>query len=159
MKKQLGFVLYAALGALVVIAGLSIALKVQSSRLDSVKHEYAAFQAQVKALGDVAEAKARAKEKADLEAKRRIDNENKSLRANLAAESKRLRDARASSSFLPSTGTATPSVTVTANRAKLEAALRDFDTTVARIVDEGDSAIADLNAAKSWVKDQAAVKP
>jgi len=134
----------------VAVIGLTVAWRVQTARLDTVKREYAAFQAQVKALGDVAEAKARAKEKADLAIKTRIDHENKTLRATLAAESKRMSDARAGSSFLPQPSTGTPSPTVTADRAKLETALRDFDTAVAGLVDEGDRAIADLNSAKSW---------
>jgi hypothetical protein len=151
--NQRGFAnltLYAAIGAGVVILGMSIALKVQSSRLGTVKREYAAFQAQVAALGEIAEQKARAREKQDKELKARIDNEHKKTVATLRAESDRLRNARSSVSFLPQPSGTAPSPTVTADRAKLESALRDFDTAVTGLVDEGDQSIAQLNAAKSW---------
>jgi len=150
--NQRGFVVYGAIAALMVIGGLSVYAKVQSSRLEAVKAEYAGFQAQVKAAGEVAQAKAKAKEAADKQLKEKIDNENKTLRANLAAASKRMSDARTSVRFLPAPTTGTVSPTVTADRAGLEDALRNFDSAVARLVDQGDQAIADLNSAKQWAK-------
>ena len=50
--------LYGALGALLIIAGLAISLKVQTHRLASTKAEYATFVAQTKALGEIAQVKA-----------------------------------------------------------------------------------------------------
>ncbi len=140
------------------IFGLTVALRIQSSRLASVKAEYATFQMQVKAAGDIAEAKARAKEKTDLANKEKVDAENKKTVAALRAESERLRNSRTSVSFLPPNPTGTPSTNVTADRAKLEAALRAFDTDVAQLVDRGDQAIADLNSAKDWAREQGRVK-
>lgn len=62
MKKQRGFILptgltlYAAIGAVAVIGLLSIALKVQSSRLEATKAGYAMFVAKVEVLGEQAKA-------------------------------------------------------------------------------------------------------
>ncbi len=154
----INFKLIGAIAIAALFLAMGIALKVQTTRLDIAKREFAAFQAQVKAIGDVAEAKARAQEKADKAVKARVDNENQILRRNLADTSRRLSDERANSRFLPQSATGPASVTVTADRAGLEAALRTFDTGVARIVDEGDSAIADLNTGKDWIKSQEAVR-
>ncbi len=157
MKKQRGFIMYLGIAAVVAIAGLSILLKIQSSRLASSKAEtvavqgkFDAFVSATKALGEQAIAKAKAQELADKANKEKVDADHKKTVAALAAESARLRNARSSERFLPTTGTATPSPTVTADRAKLEAALRDFDSAVTTLVDRGDQAIADLNAVKAW---------
>ncbi len=58
-----GLTLYAAIGALVVIGLLGIALKIQSARLEAVKKEYAAFVAKVEVLGEQAKAEKLKKEK------------------------------------------------------------------------------------------------
>lgn len=166
MKRQRGsLMIYGALAAGAVILAMGIALKVQSSRLDAskaeterVKAQFAGFVTETKRLGDEAAAKAKAKEKSDKALKEKVDAENKTLKRDLAAESERLRVARSGSSFLPKGTGAADSPTVTADRAKLEAALRDFDTAVARIVDEGDSAVVDLNAGRAWVKERGAVR-
>lgn len=149
-----------AIAALLVIGGMSVALKVQSSRLDAVKAEYAGFKEKVKAAGEVAEAKARAKEAADKSLKEKIDRENKTLRANLADASKRLRDNAAGGGRVPqiaapagSPDEATISLAV-ANRSLREyfEAARGLDIETARIIIEGAEGIADLNSAKSWAK-------
>ena len=158
MNNQRGFLsptLYAAIGAAVVIGGLWIWGSVQTKRLEACKQEYAGFQAQVKALGEVAEAKARTKEKADLALKRRIDNENKSLRANLAAESKRVRDFNTLSgglSGLP-TNTERPDFACF-SRAELDSAIRQYQSELLTIAEKGAQATLDLDTAKTWVKDQ-----
>ena len=159
MNKQRGFALYAAIGALVVISILGIALKVQTSRLEAVKKEYAAFQAQVKALGDLAEAKNRAKEKEDKALKEKIDHENKTLRTNLAITSKRLRDSAGSGGVpqIPapagSAGEATINLAI-ANRALSDyfTAARQLNSAVAGLVIEGAEAAADLDSAKAWAR-------
>lgn len=56
---------YAAIAAGVVIIGLSVALKVQSSRLAACQHDFEVFRVQVETLGREAERKAHEKEKAD----------------------------------------------------------------------------------------------
>jgi hypothetical protein len=160
MKSQQGSItLYAMLGMGAVILVMGVLLKIANYRAEKWENAHKTFVAQTEAIGKLAAEKARAKEKSDLATKQKVDNENKSLRASLAAESQRLRDARAGSSFLPRAPSGTSGTTVTADRAKLEAALRDFDSAASRLIDQGDSAIADLNSGKAWVKEQAAVKP
>lgn len=164
--KQRGFMLYAGIAALIAIAGLAIALKVQTSRLGAVKQEYAGFQAQVKALGEIAQEKAKQKEAEDKKLKARLDDENKKLRDNLAVTGKRLRDSIASSGSMPqlphaagSPDEATINLTI-ANRALREyfAAERILEIETARIVIQGAQGVADLNIGKEWIKEQAAVK-
>lgn len=153
------------IAVIVVILGLGIALKVQTARLASVKQEYAGFKASVKAIGDQALAARKAKEASDKQLKARLDDENKTLRNNLAATGKRLRDYAGSGSmpqFPASTGSAdeaTINLTI-ANRALREyfAAERILEVETARILVEGAQGIIDLDAGKKWVKDQAGVK-
>lgn len=159
--RQHGFgsiTLYAAIGAALVIAGLGIALKVQSARLEAVKQEYAGFVAQVKAVGEVAQAKARAQESADKKLKEKIDNENKILRDSLAVSARRLRDASAGSGIVPSIPAA-PGGSDAANfdRAEFNRALRDYfegarrlDSEAAKLIVEGAEGIADLDSARRW---------
>ena len=66
MNRQRGQLLaYGALAAGAVILVMGIALKVQGSRLQSCKDEYAAFVANVKAQGELAKAQAIKKEAQD----------------------------------------------------------------------------------------------
>jgi hypothetical protein len=146
--------LYAAIGAGVVILGMSVALRIQTSRLDTVKREYAAFQAQVKAAGEIAEQKARAKEKADLAIKRNLDNENKLLRNNLALESKRLRELNSSSSTVSQLPVATVRPDLACfDRAELDSAIRLYQSDLLGIAEKGAQATLDLDTAKSWVRE------
>lgn len=96
MRLQQGFIpiaLYAAIGAGVIILGLSIALKVQSSRLEAaqtekarITGEYEAFKAGVKKIGEEAQAKA----KLEIDRQKRVSNETvKSLTERVAASNAR----------------------------------------------------------------------
>ena len=153
----LGIGVYGAIAAAVVILGLGIGIKVQTSRLTSCKQEFATFQAQVKALGEVAAAKAKAQETADKLAKEKADHENQALRADNAALSKRLRDARARSSYVPAAaaGSSHPDAACF-SRADLERAIQQLDGAVQSLIEQGDQARIDLNTAKSWA---ASIKP
>lgn len=157
---QLPLMGWAALAAGVVILALSVALKVQSSRLESEQQahvatqaKFAGFVAETKRLGDEAKAKADAQAKADKQAKEKTDASYKSDLANLADAYRRLRDSRAGAggSILPApeAGSRSPE-RASFNRAELDLALRNFDTGVAGIVEEGDKARIGLDAAKRW---------
>lgn len=145
-------------GAIVVAAGAagaSGAWTVQGWRLDAAKAKFATFQAQVKALGDVAVAEAKATELADIERKWRIDNENSKLRIDVAALANRLRDARASGGILPAPapGAASPD-RIAFDRPNLERTLQQLDAGVSAIVAEGDAAVTDLDSARKWAADR-----
>lgn len=154
MRSERGFVLgiaaYAAIGAFVVISGMGIALKVQSSRLASCKQEFAAFQAQVKALGDAAEAEAKRIEAENKAKKDKYDKQINSLRAANAALNRRLRDSAGQSSLpAPAPGSASPD-RACFDRGILDDAIRAFTAGTAAIATEGQSAVDSLNNAREW---------
>lgn len=147
---------YAAIGAAVVIAGLGIAVKVQTSRLEAVKTEYAGFVAQVKALGDAQNAKAAAEDKVNKERKEKADAENKKLRSDLAGlydAYGRLREQRARGGELPSApaGSRRPDLACF-DRAELARAMGGLEEGVLRLTRQGDEARLDLDTAKEWAR-------
>ena len=145
--------LWIAVGAALLIAGLGIAVKVQTSRLDAVRTEYATFKAEVKVLGEAAQKQADARTAADKLNKEKTDAKHKKAVSDLAATVARLRDERSGSSFLPAPApnTASPEV-ATFDRTLLERAIRTLDQDIQGFVDEGSKAVIDLNAAKEWAK-------
>lgn len=147
---------YAALGAVLVIGGLGVALKVQTSRLDAAKAEFAAFVAQTKAIGEAAEKAAKLKEAADLKRKEDADAQLTRSRRDLAALGdayRSLRDARARTGFLPpaAPGAADPG-RACIDRAELERTLGEIDAVGAGIAQEGDQARIGLDSAKRWAQ-------
>lgn len=147
---------WAAIGAAVVIAGLGVALKVQTSRLDAVRAEYAAFRAQVEALGEAAKREAARIEAADKDRKGKADAENAKTKRDLAGlytAYGKLRDSRSGSGILPAAapGAASPA-TAAFDRAALDRALSGFDRGVTGLLAEGDAAIADLDTARRWAQ-------
>ena len=148
------FMLYGALGALLIIAGLAISVKVQTHRLATVKAEYATFVAQTKALGLVAQAKAD-KQNADLNSlKETIDHETKLNNDKLAAAAKRLRvQRRALGNILPKASATSGHPDIAClRRAESDAAIQRFVDGVAVLTEEGDSRTLEANAAKDWIK-------
>lgn len=147
---------YAALGAAVVIAGLGIALKVQTSRLDAVRAEYAGFVAQTKAIGEAAEKAARQKEVDDRKRKEAADADlNRARRdlAGLADAYRGLREQRARGGFLPAPAPGAGSAARACfDRAELERTLGAIDAGGGRIAEEGDQARLGLDAAKRWAQ-------
>ena len=141
---------------ILVIGGLVAYGSLQTHRLASCKQEFAAFQAQVKALGDIAEAKARAKEKADLTLKGKIDNENSKLRNDNAALAKRMRESsagRSTVSYLPASAKR-PDLACF-DRAELDTAVRRYQSDLLGIAEKGAAATVDLDSGKAWIKEQA----
>lgn len=155
VNRQRGqLALYGTLGVGVVLLLMGVALKVQTSRLHSLQAEYEGFKAQVKVLGEQAEKAKQAKEAADKANKERIDNETKKLRSVNADLSKRLRDQRASSGFLPSTGSPAGSPqAITFDRTKLERAIQQLDAGVSSLIERGDQAVIDLNLSLKWASE------
>ena len=148
---------WVAIAAGVAFVAMGIALKVQSSRLDTCKTEAATFKAQVEANGKIAEAKAKEKIAADLANKQRTDNETTKLRAANATLARQLRDNRAASSFLPATGSPSGSPqSITFDRAKLERTIQQLDEGVSGLIARGDQAVIDLNLSLKWAQE---IKP
>ena len=161
MKRQRGFIAlpgmaWAAIAAAVVIAGLGIALKVQTSRLDAVRAEYAQVKGGVEALGHAAELAAKTKEAEDAVKKEKADAQNAKTKRDLAglyAAYGSLRDQRARGSLLPEAAPgASSAVRIAFDRAGFDSALSGFDKGVTGLLAEGDGAIADLNTAREWAR-------
>lgn len=140
---------------LAILSGvLVVGLGIQTKRVESCKAEAAAFVAQVEANGKAAQKAADAKIAADKANKERTDNETTKLRAANASLARQLRDSRAASSFLPTTGSpAGRPDAITFDRAKLERAIQQLDEGVSGVVARGDQAVIDLNLSLKWAQE------
>ena len=156
MRRSRGFLtpsLYAALGAAVLILALGGLAWVQTSRLDALRKEYAEFKGGVEALGRAAKTEADRKTAADRTKKEQADAERAKERAGFISTIAGLRAERAGRSFVPAAASGSSSPDRAAfDRAELERALRDFDTSVQGIADEGSKAVIDLDTAKRWAQ-------
>jgi hypothetical protein len=151
---QLSLMGWMAVGAAVIILGLSVSLKIQTARLDAKTAAFDSFVSTVAEKGRQAEIKARAQEKQDLAKKEKADADYKKLLAANSVLNKRLRD-NASGSVLPSGEASAGSADkICFGRPDLDAALRRFTSGVAELVIEGQSAIDELNIAKKWATDR-----
>lgn len=139
-----------AIGASVAFLGMGVALRVQSERLASCKQEFAAFQAEVKALGEAAAAEAKRIEAENKAKKDKYDKQINSLRAANAVLNRRLRDSAGQSSLpAPAPGSASPD-RACFDRGILDDAIRAFTAGTAAIATEGQSAVDALNNAREW---------
>lgn len=138
--------------------GSGIAWKIQRFRVDAAKAETKAEKAEYKTFKDLTEAAGKVAEKAaadkklkDERNKKESDDAYENRISGLDATVKRLRSARSSSGFVPSTASATGSPdTACFDRAKLERALREFDSGLQGLVDEGSKGAVGLDVAKKW---------
>lgn len=145
MTMQKGFIfpsLHIALISGVIVLVLGIALKVQSSRLESCKAEHKAFVSEVERLGKEQELNFKAK-------KQKADDELKKLKSVNNDLSKRVRDNASTSFVQPSTATGKPDLACYESTS-LNDAIRNFATGVSGIIEQGQSAVTDLNNAKQW---------
>ena len=160
MRHQRGLIggigLYAALGAVVVIGGMGLWLKIQGDALDRCRTEYASFVATAKALGEQKQKEADA-EKARLEkAKERADADAKRLVRELNATRERLHHERANRNVVPAASPTSSRPELSCfDRSELGAALQRFREGLVGIAQEGDQATLELNTAKAWAKDVA----
>lgn len=124
---------------------------VQGLRLDAVKAEYAGFVATTKAQGEAAKKLADATAAEDKRKKESSDYEYQTTIASLRADVKRMRDARAGSRFVPAAPAGSRRVDLACfDRAELERTIRDFDTAIQGLVDQGSADAVGLNVARSW---------
>jgi len=162
LKSSKGFITlqlcgYVALGMGVAMLGLGAFAKIQTSRLDAVKAEYAAFVLKVKTLGEEAQKKAKAKETADIKLKERTDADHKNTVARLNRDIKRMRDDHARSSIVPAAPAGSSRVDLACfDRTDFAGALRDYEAAVEGLIGEGAASALDLNAAKTWAQSQVA---
>ena len=135
---QLTLMGYVVLGFATVVLILSVALKVQTSRLESAQETIAA----IKIQGELEEARrTKEKERSDADYKNRI--------ARLERDGKRLRDS-ASSSVLPASAIA-PGACISG--AGTDRSLREFIAEVTEVIVGCGAAVEALDSAKRWAQD------
>ena len=124
---------------------------VQGLRLDAVQAEYYGFVATTKAEGEAAKKLADAKEAEDKRKKESSDHEYQTTIASLRADVKRMRDDRSRGRFVPAApaGSRNPEIACF-DRAELERTIRDFDTAIQGLVDQGSADAVGLNVARRW---------
>ena len=118
---------------------------------DAVTVEYADFRRDVAQAAQAAAESALKQTIEDEERREKVDAEHARKVAALDATTRRLRDARRDSSFVPPAAANAPSPSnATFDRAKLERAIQQLDDGVQGLIAEGDRAIVDLDTAKKW---------
>ncbi len=124
---------------------------VQGLRLDAVQAKYDGFVATVKAEGEAATKLAEATAAEDKRKKESSDHEYQTTIASLRADVKRMRDARSGSRFVPAAPAGSRRVDLACfDRAELERTIRDFDTAIQGLVDQGSADAVGLNVVRSW---------
>ena len=145
--------LWGALGifAFSLASGGATAWWVQGLRLTAAKNEHKAFVAQTKAIGDVAEIKARQKD-ADLKRlKETVDHETKLNNSKLDDAARRLRDVNTRRSFVPTTSADSKRPDLACfDRTDFDTATRELARSVSEITIEGEQATIGLDSAKVW---------
>lgn len=148
-----GLLLWLVIAAFVIGLGSggSAAWWVQGLRLDAVQAEYDGFVATTKAQGEAAKKLADATAAEDKRKKESSDHEYQTTIASLRADVKRMRDARAGSRFVPAAPAGSRRVDLACfDRAELERTIRDFDSAIQGLVDQGSADAVGLNVARSW---------
>ena len=138
-------ILWIAAGAFV--SGAGGAWWLQGLRLDAVQ----AFVATVKAEGEAAKKLAEATAAEDKRKKENSDHDYQTTIAGLNADIKRMRDDRARGRFVPAAPAGSRRVDLACfDRAELERTIRDFDTAIQGLVDQGSADAVGLNVGRSW---------
>ena len=158
-SNQRGFLegpmLYAALGASVLILALGGLVWLQTSRLDDLRAEYEQFKGGVEALGRAAKDAAAAKEAEDKKRKESADAENAktvaALNSRIAGLRKQLSTSGGSLSPSPA-GSRCPDGQTCFDRAEYQRADGDFVAEARGLADEGTAVTADLDTAKRWAQ-------
>ena len=137
----LGIVGYAAIAVAVVVSLLMLALKVQTSRLESAQETIAA----IKIQGELEEARrTKEKERSDADYKARI--------ARLDRDSQRLRESAGKRVLPAADGSAESAITF--EYSELDGALQRFIGGTTELVIEGATAIEGLDNAKRWAAER-----
>lgn len=140
---RMSWVVYALLGGLLVgyVKGCT-----------DEKQRFASFKAAVTAVGQAQEDRTRARVARDKQRKKESDNENLKLRADYQLLAGRLRE-RARAGVLPERpAPAGRPAAIAFNWDDLDRALRDLDTGVRGLVEEGDQDRIDLDTARRWAQ-------
>lgn len=148
-----GLLLWLVIAAFVIglSSGTGGAWWVQGLRLDAVQAKYDGFVATTKAQGEAAKKLADTQAAEDKRKKESSDHEYETTIASLRADVKRMRDDRARSRFVPAAPAGSRRVDLACfDRAELERTLRDFDSAIQGLVDQGSTDAVGLNVARGW---------
>ena len=127
----------------------------QSSKVEAITVKYDSFVENTRLLGKAAAKETETTNARNQANKTKADHENTLALATLRADIKRLRDSRASSSYLPGpASTSTRPDLACFDRTELEQSIRVFDVGLQGIVDEGSETTVNLNTAKQWATSQ-----
>ena len=149
-----GPMLYGAIASVIAIGGLSIALKIQSSRLETCQVEFEVFKRETKRIAEAQEKENRRKEELDRKAKERTDEQHKTTIARLNSDIKRLRDANSRSSLTPQASPTTKRPDLACfDRTLFTQAIREVEGAIEAIVGEGAARTVELDLAKQWAKE------
>ena len=133
------------------LLGALIAWSIQSLRIDALQSQYDAFVDTAKAAGDIAQKQADARAEHDKQLKATSDANYQTAIDNLNADIARLRNARAGRNIVPPSPTNSRRPDLACfDRAELEQAVRNFDSGIQRLVDQGSANTIRLNAAAEW---------
>jgi len=157
--KQGGFVLagpallYGAIAAGAVILALSLAVWVQTGRVEAWKGKHDNLVTQTKIIGDKRNADTKIENERLTKKAKEANEQTTILRAKFADASNRLRDNSTRRSYVPSVTTSTSRPDLSCyDRAELDRAIRDFTGNTGELVIEGESKSIDLDVAKTWAQ-------
>jgi len=152
---QKGFIfpsLYIYLGLGLIVLTLGIAVKVQSARLEACKAEHQAFVSETERLGKEAQLKVKQVEQENKLKKEKADESLRKLRIANDDLTKRVRE-NTRGNFVSSgeTSTGKPDLACFQTEA-LDESIRNFASGVSGIIEQGQSAVTDLNVSKEWAQ-------
>ena len=141
------------IGAIVLIALLTLGIGVQTKRLESCKSDHAAFVATVKAEGEAAKAKADAQALEDKQRKEKADAKNRIAIAGYRNTIKQLRESANTSGGSMSSnpaGSRCPEGQVCYDKSEYQRADGIFVKGARGLADEGSQIAIDLSTAQEW---------
>lgn len=153
-KPELGMIQLSLMGWIAIGAAVVIGLMYLRIGYLETKVELAdAFKASVQAAGEAARKEANRINKENLAKKEKADAQINKLRTDNANLAKRLRDDRASRSYVPEAAPGSPSPErATFDREKLERAIQRLDEQLSGLIERGDEGLKTIEELKAWAQ-------
>ena len=126
---------------------------IQNVRIHEIQNKYQLFIKEVQEEGQKAQKLLEDKIVENNDNKQKADHEQQASSTYLHADIKRMQNARASSSFVPSSAPSTKNPSIACfDRAVLERTLQQFDDEIQSLITAGDDASVGLNSARLWAQ-------
>ena len=127
---------------------------VQGLKIKAIQTEYNGFVEKTKVIGESVQAKSDSIKTNQIKAKDTANEELQNAFNKLAADNKRLRNARSSTSYTPAASTNTGRADLACfDRGELESAFQFLDGGIQNLVEEGDKNTLRLVAGMKWAKE------